>query len=45
MLEDPASKPQKTYINFNANKVRWLADSKISPTNVFCIGSGENVVN
>ena len=44
MFESSLSKSQNFFINFNANKVRWLADSKISPSNVFCVGSGENVV-
>lgn len=37
--------PQKIYLNFNANKVRWLSDSKIAPSDFFCLGSAENAVN
>jgi hypothetical protein len=32
-------------LNFNANKIRWLTESKVSATDIFCIGSGENLVN
>lgn len=37
-------KPEQIFLNFNANKIRWLSESKITPTNLFCIGSGENIV-
>ncbi len=32
-------------LNFNANKVRWLADSQLTPTDTLVLGSGENVVS
>ena len=35
----------KHNLNFNANKIRWLADSKLNPTDTFVIGSGENAVS
>ena len=37
--------PQKIYLNFNANKIRWLSDSKIVPSDFFCLGSAENSVS
>jgi hypothetical protein len=45
MYEDTANKPQQIYLNLNASKVRWLAESKITATNTFAVGSGENPVN
>jgi len=42
--DDSTNKPERIYLNFNANKIRWLAESKITPSNVFCIGSGESLV-
>ncbi|CAF0775441.1 unnamed protein product [Brachionus calyciflorus] len=39
------NKPEQIYLNFNASKVRWLSNSKVMPTNLFCIGSGENLQN
>jgi len=44
MYEDNANKPQQIYLNLNASKVRWLAESKITATNTFAIGSAENPV-
>lgn len=43
MIND-INKPEQIHLNFNASKIRWLSSSKIAPTNVFCIGSGENLV-
>lgn len=37
-------KPEKVFLDFNASKVRWLTNSKIHPTDLFCLGSGENEV-
>ncbi len=45
MFDENSNRPQEIYLNFNANKIRWLRDSNISPTNIFCIGSCENLVN
>jgi len=33
---------ERHILNFNGNKIRWLADSKISAANTFVIGSCEN---
>jgi hypothetical protein len=44
MYEDSAHKPQQIYLNLNASKVRWLAETKITATNTFALGSGENLV-
>jgi hypothetical protein len=45
MYDEILNRPQEIYLNFNANKIRWLGDSKVSHTNIFCIGSGENLVS
>jgi len=41
MLHENLLNTEKIHLNFNANKIRWLTDSKISSTDTFCIGSGE----
>lgn len=42
MLNENLLNAQKRNLNFNGNKIRWLADTKITPTDTFVIGSGEN---
>ena len=32
-------------LNFNASKVRWLADTQLTPTDTLVLGSNENVVS
>ena len=45
MLHENLLNTEKIHLNFNANKIRWLTDSKISSTDTFCIGSGEKAVS
>lgn len=35
---------QKVNLDFSASKIRWLTDSKVTPTDTFCIGSTEKRV-
>lgn len=35
-------RPEKVFLDFEASKVRWLSNSKIMPTSLFCLGSCEN---
>lgn len=35
---------QKVNLDFNGSKIRWLTDSKVTPTDTFCIGSNEKRV-
>jgi len=32
-------------LNYNANKVRWLTDTQLTPSDMFVLGSSENVVS
>ncbi len=43
-MQDRSNSCQKVNLEFNGNKIRWLADSNVTPTNTFCIGSGEKRV-
>ena len=44
MMHENLLNTQSVYLKHNPNKVRWLTESKITPTDLFCIGSGENSV-
>jgi hypothetical protein len=44
MIDEYITEPQHVYLNKNANKIRWLSDTKLSQTELFCIGFGENQV-
>jgi hypothetical protein len=35
---------QQIFLNFNANKIRWIADSNIINSDTFCVSGGENKV-
>lgn len=41
MMNENLLSAERHNLNFNGNKIRWLTDSQITPTDKFVIGSGE----
>lgn len=42
MIEDYITTPQHYYLNSNASKITWLAETNLTQSNLFCVGYGEN---